>query len=201
MHKSQDLSVIYDVTTIAVSPEYGNVSMPATRIGPRRYSALRREDRLIVKRVSLASPLETVFYTAVSAPGILLSLKAFLDVLAKGTDIAERIQTLNENRALRDERLREAQLRNDILAEGLRRTRTENDLFVNAIQEYSASGSDSLEETRPRHMGYRTASDLTARDTAQLLDEPIHRLYYYGGGELEIAGDESIAGTDDEEPN
>jgi hypothetical protein len=197
----QDLSVIYDVTTITVSPQYGNVSMPTTRIGPRRYSVLRPEDRLIIKRVSLSSPLETVFYTAISAPSILLSLKTFLDVLAKGTDIAGRIQTLNENRSLRSERLREAQLRNDILAEGLRRTRTENDLFESTIQEYSGSGSGSLEESRPRNIGHRTARDLTAQDSAQLIDEPMHRLYYYGGGELEIAGDESIANIDDEEPN
>ena len=121
----QDLSVIYDVSAVAVSPDYGYVLMPTTRIGPRRHSPLRAADRLRVKSVSPSSPLVMVFYLAISVRGTLAIAKAFLDVLAKGTDIIGRIQVLGEDRALARERTRGARLRNDILEERLRRVRAE----------------------------------------------------------------------------
>src|SRR5215831_9605557 len=68
----QDLSTIYDVTAVAVLPGYEQVLMPSIRLGPRRRSPLRGEDRLLVKSVSLSSPLEIVFWvmSASSAFGV-----------------------------------------------------------------------------------------------------------------------------------
>ena len=189
----QDLSAIYDVTTIAVRPDYGQVLMPTTRIGPRRYSPLRQRDRLRVKRVSLASPLELAIFVAASTPA-LLSLKTFLEALSKGTDIVARIQVLNENRALGRERLRAAQLQNDILAEGLRRIRAETDVAVRAAEERLSFGQDPFDESpEPRGRHRAPARELPTEDYAQLLEEPIQRVFSYGGEELEIAGDDSAS--------
>src|SRR5690348_2484595 len=87
----QDLSLIYDVTAVAVLPGYDRVIMPATRLGPRRHSPLRDEDLLPVKTVSLSSPLEIVFaitgtigLTGLSLKRLAVAAKAWIDVLAAG---------------------------------------------------------------------------------------------------------------------
>lgn len=188
----QDLSTIYDVTTVAVLPKYALTRMPITRIGPRRRSPLRVEDRLKVKRVSLASPLEIIFLL-LTAGGVARAAKAWLDVLAAGQDVRRRSQELEENRALAPEYLHEAQLRNDLLEQRIRRARAEADLMEQAGLEFLDPESASPDLALPRYARpYRpTAAELSSQDIAELLNEPMRRLLAYGGGELQVAGDEN----------
>jgi len=198
----QDLSIIYDVTAVAVLPGYGRVRMPSTRLGPRRWSPLRAEDRLKVKRVSLASPLEIVFFLAglstavgsgaIAGSRVLRAVKAWVDVLAAGVDLDQREQALEENRALAPERLREAQLSNALREQQLRRVTAEADIIERARNEILGLHGDSeYESASSRGVGvHRDAGSLTSIDFAELLDEPMQRLLGYGGGELEVVGDE-----------
>jgi hypothetical protein len=187
----QDLSIVYEVSAVAVLPVYGQVLMPMTRIGPRRQSLLRIEDRLKVRRVSLASPFELVFGVVTGVPAALAVMKTFLDILAKGTDIAQRRQVLAESRALEPERLREAELRNEILEQRLRRVTGEADLIEQIGSGYLAP---------PRERRHRTAArQLTAQEFAELLDEPLRRLLSYGGGVLEIIVNEDAPSADNGE--
>jgi hypothetical protein len=201
----QDLSLIYDVTAIAVLPDYDDVYMPAERIGPRRRSPLRGEDRLLVKRVSLASPLEIVFWglsvsSSTAAIGVGFSrvaaaTKAWIDVLSAGVDLQQRRQALELNRAMGPEQLREAQLRNALLQRQLREVSVppESGLVEDAAAESRDPSSASAPRLpRPgRHR--RAAGAMTSNEFAELLDDPVRRLLGYAGGELQIAGDESMS--------
>lgn len=89
----QDLSLIYEVTTVAVLPGYERVIMPSTRLGPRRRTLLYDTDLLSVKTVSLSSPLEIIFAITASLGATGLSLnrlavaaKTWIGVLAAGLD-------------------------------------------------------------------------------------------------------------------
>lgn len=194
----QDLSAVYDVTAVAVLPGYERVPMPATRLGPRRRSPLRAEDRLQVRGVSLGSPLEIVFcvtYLSVAATALASRVahaaKAWIDVLAAGVDLNQRRQALELNRALAPEQLNEVQLRNALLEQDLRRV-TEPDL-VSAAREEFRGFIDELDRDAESSVGrpYRsTASQMTSGDFADLLQEPMERILGYGGGQLEVAGHE-----------
>jgi len=182
----QELSTTYDVTGVAVLPNYGEVRMPSQRLGPRRWSPLRRADRIQVSRLTLASPL-TLVIAALGIGGAPRVLKAYTDVLAAGLDARKRIQALEENRQLAPERVRAAQIHNALAEQKLRRVTAEADLIERARDE--ALGSDPLEMDPESEQGYETsrrASSLTASEFSQLLDEPIRRIITYGGGELEI---------------
>ncbi len=198
----QDLSVTYDVTAIAVLPGYGQVRMPATRVGPRRWSRLRAEDRLKVKRASLASPLEIAFAVAevsmavggvaVAVNRVLVAVKTWVDVLAAGVDLDQRRQALEENRTLATQRRREAELSNALREQQLRRATAEGDLVERARDEILGLRrlpDDETSVSRGRRVR-RTAGSLTSVEFAELLDEPMQRLLGYAGGELEVAGDE-----------
>lgn len=199
----QDLSLVYDVTAITVLPGYGQIRMPETRFGPRRWSPLRAEDRLKIKGVSLASPLEIVFdvtglATAVSgiviaANRVLVAVKSWQDVLAAGVDIEQREQALAENREVAPIRLRQAELNNALLEQQVRRARSEADVVELARDEILHIPHPRDEEvTRGTvERRSRTVASLTSADVAGLLDEPIRRLLGYSGGELEVAGSES----------
>jgi len=201
----QDLSLVCDVTAIAVLPGYGQIRMPETRFGPRRWSPLRAEDRLKVKRVSLASPLEIMFDVAgfstafggiaIAVNRVLVAVKSWQDVLAAGVDVDQRRQALAENRELAPVRLRQAELSNALLDQQVRRARAEADLVERARDEILHLSHPSDEEAglvrlpRRRH----TAASLTSEDYAELLDEPVRRILGYAGGELEV--------VDEPEPN
>ena len=204
----QDLSTIYDVTTTAVLPGYAEVRMPTTRIGPRRRTPLRVEDKLQVKRISLASPLEIAFAVVESSAAlgvvagsftrVARAAKAWLDVLAAGQDFRQRELALEESRALAPERLREAQLRNALLEQQVRLVTARPELVERARDGHLTLSPNSGHETATSRSGRhrRTAGSMTAPDFAELLDEPMQRLLGYAGGELEVAGDEG--GTRDE---
>ena len=126
----QDLSLIYEVTTVAVLPGYERVIMPSTRLGPRRRTLLYDTDLLPVKAVSLSSPLEIIFAITASLGATGLSLnrlavaaKTWIGVLAAGLDFQERKLALDRSRALAPLQLEleEARLRNELVAERLRR--------------------------------------------------------------------------------
>jgi len=198
---TQDLSLTYDVTAIAVLPGYERMSMPSNRLGPRRWSSLRAEDRLKIRRISLGSPLEIIFGVggasasiagvAAATNRILVAVKAWTDVLAAGLDIRERRRALDENRALAPERLHEIQLVNALKEQQVRRATAEADLVESARNEILQTGTIALREIgvveRPKK---RRATELSSLDYAELLDEPIRRILGYGGGELEIDEDD-----------
>lgn len=197
----QDLSLIYDVTGVAVLPEYGEIRMPRYSLGPRRNSPLREEDRLRVKRISLASPFVLVFYVtyaSVGSLGVLSVVKSFIDVLSKGLDVYERARVIGLNRALAREELREARLRNDIRETKLQRIRGE----PSSPPEASDQGLRLVVPTVPQLVSTEPptrergipASQVDSTSFAQLIDEPIRRVLEHGGGELEITGDEDDTG-------
>jgi hypothetical protein len=195
----QDLSAIYDVTAVAVLPGYEQVVMPVSRIGPRRYSPLRDEDKITVKSLSLSSPLEIVFYIMpiAAAAGVAAAafermaraVKSYFDVLAAGLDVQQRIQKLEEDRAMAPERLRHLQLTNELLEQQVRRVTAEADILGSIRDELlevdpyeRGEGTVGRRERRVR----RTAGNMTASDYAELLQDPMMRLLSYGGGEIEI---------------
>jgi hypothetical protein len=198
----QDLSLTYDVTAVTILPGYGRVRMPTTRFGPRRWSLLEVQDRLKLKRVSLASPLEIAFDTtgislaisgvALAANRVLVAVKAFTDVLAAGVDIHQREQALEENRELAPERLRQANLSNDLLEQQVRRAAAEADLIERARDEILGlrpPPEDNI-TAHDSSRGQRTVGALASAEIAELLDEPIRRILGYCGGELEVYGDD-----------
>ena len=198
----QDLSLIYDVAAIAVLPGYGQIRMPEIRFGPRRWSTLRAEDRLKVRRISLSSPLEIIFAVeglAIAAGGVaiavnrvLVVVKTWQDVLAAGLDIDQREQALSENREMAPIRLRQGELNNALLEQQVRRATAEADI-VEAARDEILYLRHPLEGEATRGTGERrprTAASLTNADFAELLDEPIRRLLGFSGGELEVAGNE-----------
>lgn len=141
----QDLSLIYDVTATAVLPGYGQIRMPETRFGPRRWSPLQAEDRLKIKGVSLASPLEIIFDVtglttivggiAIAVNRVLVAVKNWQDVLAAAVDIEQREQVLAENRDMAPIWLRQAELNNALLEQQVRRARSEADVVEAARDE------------------------------------------------------------------
>jgi hypothetical protein len=206
----QDLSTIYDVTAVAVLPGYERVRMPSTRLGPRRLSPLRGEDRLIVRSVSLSSPLDIVFWVTtagilgVAADRIARAVKAWIDVLSAGVDLQQRRQALDHNRNLDPYQLEEAELRNALLREQVRRITVppESELVDDARAELRDPSSaprsrewrtpdsepDPGRERRGSHQ--RSAGSMTSLEFAELLAEPVDRLLGYAGGELEVAGNQ-----------
>jgi hypothetical protein len=205
----QDLSLIYDVAAIAVLPGYRQIRMPETRFGPRRWSPLRAEDRLKVKHVSLASPLQIMFDVAgfsMAVSGIasavnrvIVAVKSWTDILAAGVDIDQREQALAENRELAPVRLRQAELSNVLLEQRVRRATAEADLVDIARDEILHVRRPQGEEIplSRRARGRHTVASLTNGDIAELLDETIRRLLGYSGGELEVDGD----GRDEPDPS
>jgi hypothetical protein len=196
---TQDLSLTYDFCAIMVLPGYERVPVPGTRFGPRRWSPLRAEDRLKVRRISLGSPLEIIFTVgetsatiagvAAAVNRVLVTVKTWTDVLAAGLDRSQRRQALEEDRALAPERLRQIQLGNALTEQQLRRATAEADLVERARNEILLArplGEVEYIQEPPRR---RRASQLTAEDAAELLDEPIRRILSYSGGEIEV-GDE-----------
>lgn len=215
----QDLSLIYDVTAVAVLPGYERVRMPWTRLGPRRASPLRQDDRLLVKSVSLSSPLVIVFdiipYLAAIGIGsesitrLATAVKSWIDVLTAGVDLQQRKQALEQNRTLAPYQLEAAQLRNALLEQKLRHVGAPPGselverarmgmLDVQPASELEVSPFDELDDSelgeprRSRFSSYkRSAGSMTSQDFAELLDEPVDRLLGYAGGEMEVAGDDS----------
>ena len=201
----QDLSLIYDITAVAVLPGYSHVRMPAVRIGPRRRSPLRGEDRLLVKRVSLSSPLEIVFWvmSVSSSLGIMAgsfnrvasAVKAWIDVLSAGVDLQQRRQALELNRALAPEALHEAQLRNALLERQVRQVSVPLDSGL--VERARVELRDPLSAPEPRRdragKHRRNAGTMSSLEFAQLLEEPVERLLGYAGGQLQIAGDEGVS--------
>jgi hypothetical protein len=195
----QDLSIIYDVTTVAALPGYSYVILPGTRLGPRRNSPLRPDDRLKVKKVSLASPLVIIFeiasvatllgVIAANVSRIETAILGYFNVLSAGTDYQQRVQALEENKALAPERLREAQLRNAILEQRLRRITAEADLVERARAEVRDPAVRSFNLPQRRATGRKRVDQATSADVADLLEEPMQRLLGYAGGEIELAGD------------
>ena len=211
----QDLSLIYEVTTVAVLPGYERVIMPSTRLGPRRRTLLYDTDLLPVKTVSLSSPLEIIFAITASLGATGLSLnrlavaaKTWIGVLASGLEFQERKLALDRSRALAPLQLEleEARLRNELVAERLRRVvAPPQDNLVDQARrgtlEYGAdrgelpSGPDDLEDEfppRPNDVGRhrRFAGSMDTQEFAELLEDPMDRVLGYSGGELEVAGDE-----------
>ncbi len=198
---AQDLSLTYDIVAVAILPGYERVPMPTTRFGPRRWSELSAEDRLPVKRISFSSPLEMIFGIGGAIIGgaatannrILIALKGWTDFLAAGQDRRERRQALEESRAMAPERLREIQLTNALKEQHLRRATVEADLMEHARDEILRPQIANVGEVNranpPRQQ--RRARDLTVEDYVELLDDPMRRILYFGGGELEIEDDES----------
>lgn len=208
----QDLSTTYEVTAMAVLPGYEREFMPITRIGPRRYSRLRAADRLEVKHLSLASPLEISFaimsisasvnMVARSANRTAVAAKAWLGVLASGVDFQKRRQELEQSIVLAPEQLRQNQLQNEIAAEELRKVRAQADMIVGLREAYFAEApSPSNRESSQtagveRQLVRRRADSMTAEDFAQLLDEPVRRILGLAGGELDIGtGDGETAAS------
>lgn len=197
----QDLSVIYDVTALAVLPGYGSYTLPATRIGPRRYSPLRAEDRLRVKKVSLASPLILTFWLmggmgAVNAFSRAAergaqAARAWIDVVGAGVDTQQRKQALEQHRALAPGLERRLELQNLIAEQELRRVTAENDLVDAERLAYLQQGHEHAIEARG-HSGdaiarRRRVSSSSSDDIAELLDEPIRRVIGLSGGILDVA--------------
>jgi hypothetical protein len=205
----QDLSTIYDVTAVAVLPGYERVPMPSTRLGPRRLSPLRGGDRLLVKNVSLSSPLEIVFWVASASSGlgvtamsfnrVARAVKGWIDVLIAGVDLQQRKQALDHSRDLAPYQLQEAELRNALLQQQLRDVTAppESRLVDEARAESRDPGSAPRHRkwqdspTRVLRVNYRRpAGTMSSLEFAELLDEPVERLLGYAGGELEVAGDQ-----------
>jgi hypothetical protein len=195
----QDLSIIYDITTVAALPGYSNVILPGTRLGPRRNSPLRPDDRLKIQKVSLASPLVIVFeiasiatllgVVATNVSRIETAILGYFNVISAGTDHQQRVQALEENKALAPERLREAQLRNAILEQQLRRITAEADLLERARAEVRDPALRSFNLPQRKITGRKRVDEATSADVADLLEEPVQRLLGYAGGEIEITGD------------
>jgi hypothetical protein len=194
----QDLSLIYDVSAVAVLPGCGQMLMPDVRFGPRRWSPLRADDRRKVGRISLASPLAMVFDVAglmttvngmaVVANRVLVAVKTWQDILAAGLDIQERERSISENRRMAPSRLREGELSNNLLAQQVRRATAEADI-VEAARDGIVIRLMGEEPTHGRLERVRhTAASLSNAQYAQLLEEPIQRLLGYSGGEIEISG-------------
>jgi hypothetical protein len=201
----QDLSLIYDVSAIAVLPEYGHVEMPDSRFGPRRWSPLGEGDRIKVARISLASPLVMVFNVAelaatvsgimVVANRVLVAAKTWQDILAAGTDIKQREQAIAENRKMAPARLREVKLNNELLEQQVRRARAEADVVEAARDEILKLQSSVRKESSGNEVetARHTAASLNNADFAYLLDEPIQRLLEHSGGEIEISSGNHMA--------
>jgi hypothetical protein len=216
----QDLSLIYEVTTVALLPGYERVPMPNTRLGPRRRTLLYGTDLLSVKTVSLSSPLEVVFAVtgALGATGLSLNrlavaAKAWIDVLAAGLNFQERKLALDRSRALAPLQLEldEARLRNELAAERLRRVvappedtlvdqarRGTLDYRADSRGEPSLRANDDSEDEfppRPNDVGrhQRFAGSMDTLEFAELLEDPMIRVLGYSGGELEVAGNEEAS--------
>jgi hypothetical protein len=216
----QDLSLIYEVTAVAVLPGYERILLPGTRLGPRRRTLLYDTDLLPVKTVSLSSPLEVVFAVsgALGATGLGLkrlavSAKAWIDVLGAGLNLQERKLALDRNRALAPLQLEleEARLQNELAAERRRRVvAPPEDALVDQARrgslEYRAeTGSepsprrndDTEGEFSPGSIDVdrprRLAGSMDTLEFAELLRDPMDRLLGYSGGELEVAGDEEAS--------
>jgi hypothetical protein len=198
----QDLSTIYDVTTVAVLPGYENVRMPSTRLGPRRRSPLSEQDRLLVKNVSLSSPLEIVFWVmsgsgvlgtmAMSFNRVAIAVKSWIDVLSAGVDLQRRRLELEHDRNLAPLQLHEAELRNALLEQQARSVIAppQSRLVEEALKE-SRGGSSVRPVRRERVERYRKrAGAMTSREFSELLDEPVNRLLGYAGGEIELGGNQ-----------
>ena len=198
----QDLSLIYDISAIAVLPGYQRIPMPEIRFGPRRWSPLQAEDRLKVRRVSLASPLEIIFDAAglattiggiaIAVNRVLLAAKTWQDVLAAGVDTNQRVQALAENREMAPIRLRQAELNITLLEQRVRRATAEADIVEAARDEivHHRHPSDQEITHSASSRRLRTAGSLTSAGYARLLNEPIRRLLGYSGGELEVGGND-----------
>jgi hypothetical protein len=169
---------------------------------------LRDGDLLSVKTVSLSSPLEIVFavtgtlgLTGLSLKRLAVAAKAWIDVLAAGLDLQERKQALDRSRALAplQLQLQEAQLRNELKAEQLRRVSAppEYGLVDQARGRILESRGNSDEEFLPRRdrvgRHRRFADSMSTLDFAELLGDPMDRVLGYSGGELEVAGDEQAS--------
>jgi hypothetical protein len=189
----QDLSLTYDITAVAILPSYGDVPMPRNRLGPRRWSLLYSADRLQIKRLSLASPLELVFAVATGLGAGPRIIKPWLDVLATGQDIRARQQVFEENRELRPEHVRAARLDNELKEQQLRIITARAELVERALQGDPGEPPNEQDHEHETARGTRSypADSLTSGDYARLLEDPIERILGYGGGELEIAYDES----------
>lgn len=197
----QDLSVVYDISTVTALPGYSHVILPGTRLGPRRNSPLRPEDRLKVQKVSLASPLEIGFaiasiatlfgIVATNISRIEAAILGYFNVLSAGTAYEQRVQALAENRELAPERLREAQLRNAILERQLQLITSEAELVERARAEVHDPSRRSFELPQRRTTGRKRIDEATAADVADLLEEPIQRLFGYAGGEIQIGSDDT----------
>jgi hypothetical protein len=208
----QDLSTIYDVTSVAVLPGYERVLMPSTRLGPRRLSPLRGEDRLPIKNVSFSSPLEIVFWVmsasgavgvaATGADRVARAVKAWLDVLIAGVDLQQRRQALEQSRRLAPYQLEEAELRKALMQQQLQRVTAPPEF--GPVEEARAELRDSNYEPRLREWYdpapeprrdrgrsfRRPAGSMSNLEFAELLDEPMNRLLGYAGGEVEVAGNQ-----------
>jgi hypothetical protein len=177
---------------------------------------LRREDKLLVQRVSLSSPLEIVFWVAsvgFAAGGfkrVALAVKAWIDVLSAGVDLQQRKQALDLSRTLAPHEVHEVELRNALMEEELRRVTAPPEYqLVEQARAESLGPAHAQETTRPKSLDpdysreaerdrieryRRPAGTMDSLQFAELLDDPVNRLLGYAGGELEIAGDEELAG-------
>jgi hypothetical protein len=186
----QDLSYTYDITAVAILQDYRHVRLPSTRLGPRRWSLLWSDDRIHVNTMRLGSPLELglIVLGIGSGPRI---MKAWINVLGAGLDVGARVQALQENRKLAPERLREAQLNNDLTAQRVRRVTAEADLVERARDEILGVDQDESLESDLSGLD-ELPPDTTPRTVyiAQLLEDPMRRILGYGGGELEITDDD-----------
>ncbi len=182
----QDLSYTYDITAVAILQDYRHVRLPSTRLGPRRWSLLWRDDRVHVSTLRLGSPLELALIVLGIGSGPRI-MKAWIDVLGAGLDIGARVQALLENRRLAPERSREAKLNNDLATQKLRRVTAEADLVERARDEIlGVDQNENLEADLSRLDDLPPDTTRRTVDVARLLEEPIRRILGYGGGELEI---------------
>lgn len=116
------------------------------------------------------------------APGV---LKAWAEVLSAGLDLRERVQALEESRALAPKRLRPAELNNELTEQKLRQAWAQADIAEKARDEILGVGEGGKPEELPFDSP-RRANSLTADEFARLLDDPIRRILDYGGGTLQI---------------
>jgi hypothetical protein len=112
-------------------------------------------------------------------------LKAWADVLSAGLNLRERAQALEENRTLARHRLRAAELNNELTEQKIRRARAEADIAENARDERLDVAQRGDSDELPID-NVRRANSLTADEYALLLDDPMHRILEYGGGDLRI---------------
>lgn len=180
----QDLSLTYEVTAVATLHTYGYVQIPVNQFGPRRWSMLYKDDRVQVRQITLASPLILII-AAMGAGGAPHVLKAWADVLSAGLNLWERAQALEENRTLARHRLRAAELNNELTEQKIRQARAEADIAENARDERLGVAQRGDSDELPID-NVRRANSLTADEYALLLDDPMHRILEYGGGDLRI---------------